>query len=220
MFSPRRIVSASVVALSMAVLAGNAIPANADNTASRSEEALVTSLGSVTEASQEMGFTVPHSYYSQEHLTTRAFKTVLPKAHKNFREANSTMATRVSGIKPSTYTGKYFSQSAESFRKCVIQRESRGYYRLVGGGDLTGDGKGDYQGAYQMSPALSNGVTYMMAKESKKSKDGLIPVIKELRGKPANKWSRYWQDRAYFTVINWEGNLSGAQHWAGAPHSC
>ena len=34
------------------------------------------------------------------------------------------------------------------------------------------------------------------------------------------RWSRYWQDRAFFTVLNFDGPYSGRNHWAGGRWTC
>ena len=40
-------------------------------------------------------------------------------------------------------------------------------------------------------------------------KDG-VRLIKKLRKKPMNKWNRYWQDRAFWTI--WAKG-TGKKHW-------
>jgi hypothetical protein len=57
----------------------------------------------------------------------------------------------------------------------------------------------------------------MMLKESKKTKDGLSAEIKTLFDKPIHKWSRYYQDRAFYTA--WQ-NGSGKKHWYYPGHNC
>jgi hypothetical protein len=50
----------------------------------------------------------------------------------------------------------------------------------------------------------------MMIAESRKTGDGLIKDIRELRNAPIHHWNRYWQDRAFFTA--WRHG-AGKNHW-------
>lgn len=217
MMSPRIIVRATVAALGVAVIAGSAFVAQAsedlpDMFVGRSlvvSEVLAQVTGTLPNASTATGYETASVRSSKTASTTAETGT-----HRNVREARSKRAKDLKGYAPSTYTGKFYNPKAENYRACVTNRESRNTYTGVGGGDLNGDGKGDYQGAYQLSPALSQGVTWMMAKESKKADDGLLSEVRDLRDIPASKWSRYWQDRAFWTVLNWEDTYSGAKHWA------
>ena len=107
------------------------------------------------------------------------------------------------GYEPSLYQGKWHMPKREKLRKCISKAESRHNYRAGRGGF--------YRGAYQFSPALSRGVTWMMQPEVRKEmgKDGLR-LIQKLRKKPMNKWNRYWQDRAFWTI--WAKG-TGKKHW-------
>jgi hypothetical protein len=107
------------------------------------------------------------------------------------------------GYEPSLYQGKWHMPKREKLRKCISKAESGHNYRAGRGGF--------YRGAYQFSPALSRGVTWMMQPEVKKEmgKDGVL-LIKKLRDKPMNKWNRYWQDRAFWTI--WAKG-TGKKHW-------
>ena len=125
-------------------------------------------------------------------------------------------ATRdMRGVEKSLYRGKYFNPTAERKRLCVVERESEGHYDVVNPG-------GSYFGAYQVSRELARGATWMMLKEHKKlmGEKAAKKVLAQLRAKPMNTWPRYWQDAAFHTVINWEGTLSGASHWAGGRWHC
>ena len=107
------------------------------------------------------------------------------------------------GYEPSLYQGKWHMPKREKLRKCISKAESRHNYRA---------GRGSfYRGAYQFSPTLSRGVTWMMQLEVKKEmgKDGVL-LVKKLRDKPMNKWNRYWQDRAFWTI--WAKG-KGKHHW-------
>jgi hypothetical protein len=107
------------------------------------------------------------------------------------------------GYEPSLYQGKWHMPKREKLRRCISKAESRHNYRAGRGGF--------YRGAYQFSPALSRGVTWMMQPEVRKEmgKDGLR-LIQKLRDKPMNKWNRYWQDRAFWTI--WAKG-TGKKHW-------
>jgi hypothetical protein len=85
---------------------------------------------------------------------------------------------------------------------------------------VRGGGGNNYYGTYQFSSAFQNGVPYMMAKESKATKDGLRKEALSLRSKAINKWNRYWQDRAFFTVLNFNGKWTGKHHWNGGRWHC
>lgn len=119
------------------------------------------------------------------------------------------------GVKSSSYEGKYYRAKQENKRECIVGRESSGRYDAI-------NPTGSYRGAYQMSAALARGVTYMMAAEHKKilGKKEAKKTLKKLREKPINKWPRYWQDAAFFTIANWDYTGSGLRHWAGGRYSC
>lgn len=122
---------------------------------------------------------------------------------------------RMRGVLPSLYRGKYFEPTLEERRRCIVERESSGHYDVVSPG-------GGYFGAYQMSPELGVGATWMMLDEHKKllGTETAKQVLAELREQPVHTWPRYWQDAAFSTVHNWEGKGSGAAHWAGGRWSC
>jgi hypothetical protein len=125
-------------------------------------------------------------------------------------------ATRdMRGVEKSLYRGKYFNTTAEKRRLCIVERESEGHYDVVNPG-------GSYFGAYQVSRALARGATWMMLKEHKKlmGEKAAKQVLAKLRAKPMNTWPRYWQDAAFHTIINYNGTLSGAAHWAGGRWHC
>lgn len=128
---------------------------------------------------------------------------------------NSADTKDMRGVEPSLYRGKYFNAKAEEKRLCIVKRESEGEYDVV-------NPSGSYFGAYQVSKPLARGVTFMMLPEHKKlmGTAKAKEVLAKLRSKPMNTWPRYWQDAAYHTIINWEGTLSGASHWAGGRWHC
>lgn len=118
------------------------------------------------------------------------------------------------GVEPSLYKGKYYRASVEKKRQCVAKRESEGFYDVVS--------HNGYYGAYQMSPSLAKGATWMMLAEHKQllGEDVAKRVLAKLRATPINKWPRYWQDAAFSTVYNWKRTGSGAAHWAGGRWHC
>lgn len=119
------------------------------------------------------------------------------------------------GIEGSLYRGRFFHPVTEKVRLCVIRRESLGYYDVV-------SPSGSYFGAYQVSRPLARGVTWMMLKEHRAlmGRDRARQVLTRLRHQPMNTWPRYWQDAAFFTVMNWESLHSGRRHWAGGRVHC
>lgn len=128
--------------------------------------------------------------------------------------ARSSRAQDTRGALPSLYRGLYFHADQETFRRCVADREGSFTYEVRGGG---GD---NYYGTYQFHRNFQRGAAYMMANESKRTGDGLRKQALALRYVPINKWSRYWQDRAFYTVLNWRGKWTGKGHWAGGRWSC
>jgi hypothetical protein len=119
------------------------------------------------------------------------------------------------GIEDSRYTGRFFQPHVEDQRKCIVKRESGGRYDVVSAG-------GGYFGAYQMSPDLGRGVTWMMLPEHKEllGADRAKELLADLRTRPVNTWPRYWQDAAFSTIYNWEGDASGARHWNATRFGC
>ncbi len=119
------------------------------------------------------------------------------------------------GIEKSMYHGRYYSTTSETKRLCIVRRESEGHYDVV-------SRSGSYRGAYQVSAALARGATWMMLKEHKKlmGATNAKRTLAHLRAMPMNRWPRYWQDAAFHTIINWDGTLSGANHWAGGRWHC
>ena len=128
----------------------------------------------------------------------------------------------LSGWERSAYRGKYFHADQEPYRKCVGMREASFGYTARGGGNLDGVPGGDYGGTYQLSPALQRGVTWMLYKELKQEvgKQEAKRLTRILRGLPAERWNRYWQDAAFYTILNWGGKASGKHHWFGGRWSC
>lgn len=131
-----------------------------------------------------------------------------------YRAAHSRASRDLVGSRPSLYRGKYFHADQESFRLCVAKREGEYRYSVRGGGG------GNYFGTYQMSAALLRGVSWMMAAESRETHDGLRAKARALHSVPGNHWNRYWQDRAFATILNYNGKWSGKKHWSGGRWHC
>jgi len=108
------------------------------------------------------------------------------------------------GYMPSLYRGQWYHSKWERVRECIMHRESRHNYRSA-------NKSSSARGAYQF---LDNSwripLTHMMIAESKETKDGLRESIKALRSSPIHEWSRYYQDRAFFTA--WRHG-AGKKHW-------
>jgi len=127
----------------------------------------------------------------------------------------STATRDMRGVERTLYRGRFYRPATESLRRCIVERESEGHYDVV-------SPSGSYFGAYQVSRDLARGATWMMLKEHKRLMGARTAkrVLADLRDKPMNRWPRYWQDAAFFTVMNWEGARSGAAHWAGGRWRC
>lgn len=120
------------------------------------------------------------------------------------REAGDMM-----GWRPSLYTGPWYMPGKEDKRRCILDRESNFNYRA---------NNGTYFGAYQMSRALGVGATWMMQKEIREEfgKEGLV-IVRALRELTPDKWNRYWQDRAFWTI--WRHG-KGKFHWGSDDAHC
>lgn len=107
------------------------------------------------------------------------------------------------GVQESLYQGKWYNpKRGERFRLCVIDRESRGYYRAA-------NKRSSARGAYQfLDSQWRDSLVWMLRPEARKN--GLVKQVDKLRNKPIHEWSRYWQDAAFWTVYR---NGKGAKHW-------
>lgn len=121
----------------------------------------------------------------------------------------SRQAADLLGILPSLYQGKWYRPNNEDVRRCIALRESHANYRAS---------NGTYHGAYQMSTALAVGATWMMQREVRREmgEEG-VAILQALRKLTPDKWNRYWQDRAFWTI--WRDG-EGAGHWSGGGHGC
>lgn len=119
------------------------------------------------------------------------------------------------GYQPSAYTGEYYREHQEPYRKCVGQREGRFQYWVTGN-------NGYYESTYQMTDALVRGAAWMIrpelkdmfgAEEGKRIGDILLVT-------PGHKWHRFYMDMAFYTILNYKGEWSGKKHWRGGRWSC
>lgn len=119
------------------------------------------------------------------------------------------------GIAPSAYRGRYFRAQLEAFRKCIAQREGRGQYGVTGSG-------GHYEGTYQMTDALAIGAGWMMRDELRHLFGATVgtEIARMLRATPAHLWDRFYQDMAFWTILNWKHDLAGTNHWNGGRFAC
>ena len=117
------------------------------------------------------------------------------------------------GVRGSAYTGKYYRASQETYRKCVGQRE--GLFQYFGTGS-----NNYYEGTYQMRDQLFIGAAWMLSRELKATYANWEVVRAQLLDTPGHKWGRFWQDMAFYTVLNWRGDGVGASHWAGGRYGC
>lgn len=111
------------------------------------------------------------------------------------RVAQSTM-----GYAESLYKGKWFHKKWEDERKCIMKRESRFNYKAANKSSTA-------RGAYQfLDSQWRESLTHMLMPEHKDQR----AEVKALRDKPIHKWSRYWQDAAFYTA--WRHG-EGKHHW-------
>ena len=111
------------------------------------------------------------------------------------------------GFEPSLYQGKWYDKKWERNRKCIMKRESRFDYRAA-------NKSSSARGAYQfLDSKWRVSLTHMLMPEHKDRKK----EVKALRKKPIHKWSRYWQDAAFY--VAWQ-NCKGAKHWYYPGSNC
>lgn len=156
-----------------------------------------------------------------DHFTARLGQPtqVTTLAHRQANYLHSIVeshdARDLTGAEPSLYRGKFYRPTMERVRKCIGNRESSFGYRAI-------SESGTYRGAYQISPELAAGVTWMMQPEHKQllGNETAKAILANLRKTPINKWSRYWQDAAWHTIANYEYTGSGLAHWDGGAYHC
>jgi len=120
------------------------------------------------------------------------------------------------GIKDSAYKGKFYLKGRfEPYRKCVAFREGRGQYWGTGSHGL-------YQSTYQMTAPLVRGAAWMMGPELRRMfgvKQGNVIQYRLLHTK-GSKWSRFYMDMGFYTILNWKGPGEGDKHWHGGRYGC
>lgn len=110
------------------------------------------------------------------------------------------LAQSTQGFATSLYQGKWFKKRWEDERKCIMKRESRFNYRAA-------NKSSSARGAYQfLDSQWRESLVWMLLPEHKDRKREL----KTIANKPIHKWSRYWQDAAFYTV--WRHG-EGKHHW-------
>lgn len=145
--------------------------------------------------------------YPEVHAKAVEIKASAVNLPREYRLAISKKAKDKSGYEVSLYRGKFYYKDQESFRKCVMDRESNFTYTAA-------SRVSSAQGAYQfLDNYWRDGLVYMMIRESKKHDHGLEKRLKRLFDKPIHRWNRYYQDRAFFTALNYNGKWSGKKHW-------
>ena len=125
----------------------------------------------------------------------------------------SLQAAGQTGERSSAYVGKFYDPSQETFRRCVGQREGR--FQYWGTGSM-----GFYEGTYQMTDALVTGAAWMIGRELRENYPNWRIIRGQLLDAPGHKWGRFWQDMAFYTILNWRGKGVGATHWAGGRYGC
>lgn len=122
------------------------------------------------------------------------------EARKSFSPASRDFE----GWMPSLYRGIWWDEKWADIRACIMKRESNFRYKAA---NPTSSARGAYQ---FLDRSWRDGLVWMMIAESKKTGDGLIGEAKKLRKKPIHNWSRYWQDRAFYTALR---DGKGIHHW-------
>ena len=129
------------------------------------------------------------------------------RVHPEFQAAVTKQAKDLKGYEKSLYRGKYYYKGQEAWRKCVMDRESNFRYKAK-------NRSSSASGAYQfLDNNWRDGLVWMMIKESKKTDDGLDSYLRDLFDVHITQWNRYFQDRAFFTALNFEGKWAGKKHW-------
>ncbi len=104
-------------------------------------------------------------------------------------------------VQASIYRGEHYNPRWEAWRKCVVWRESRDNTRAA---NKSSSARGLYQ---FLDNAWRVSLTHMLMPEHRDRRDEVLA----LRRSSIHTWPRYWQDAAFWTVLN-DGD--GAKHWA------
>ena len=110
------------------------------------------------------------------------------------------LAQSTQGYSTSLYRGKWYAPKWEDERKCIMKRESNYNYKAA---NKTSTARGAYQ---FLDSQWRVSLTHMLMPEHKDQRKEVLA----LRDKPIHKWSRYWQDAAFFTA--WRHG-KGKHHW-------
>jgi len=106
------------------------------------------------------------------------------------------------GYEVSAYQGKWYSAKWEPVRKCIMQRESRHNYRAK-------NRSSSASGAYQfLDSQWRDSLVWILRRDTAKPHRYKLEKLREI---PINKWPRYYQDQAFWTV--WRKG-AGRHHWA------
>ena len=197
------------LALGASTIALVAVSAAAWSATSAAAELPSTSAATAVELAVALPASVPNA--RQIALQQQAIR----QAKFAYFTTMSAQTRDIKGYEPSLYRGTYYRASVEKRRKCIVIRESEGLYNAI-------NPTRKYRGAYQVSPELARGATWMMLPEHKAllGWDRATQVLEKLRNSPMNTWPRYWQDAAFSTINNWKHTGGGAAHWAGGRWHC
>ena len=144
----------------------------------------------------------PAPHFTAVALTSTVTSTIIQSVE--FRAAGSAAADDRLGWMPSLYRGQWYAARFASVRRCIMTRESHINYRAK-------NRSSSAAGAYQfLDRSWRDGLVWMFLRESAATGDGLAGQARALRQVPIDHWSRYWQDRAFYTA--WRFG-AGAFHW-------
>lgn len=110
-------------------------------------------------------------------------------------------------VTASTYRGEHYNPRWENWRKCVVWRESRDNPRAA---NRSSSARGLYQ---FLDRSWRRSLTFMLMPEH----DDRRREVRNLRNQPIHHWPRYWQDAAFWTVLN---GGAGAKHWRLQRSAC
>lgn len=138
-------------------------------------------------------------------VEARAHHCIIQPISVEHAAAISRQARNLEGWGKSLYRGKWWRADYADVRRCIMRRESNFRYTAK---NPTSSASGAYQ---FLDSKWRRGLVHMMLAESKATGDGLAPQIRQLKHVPIRQWSRYFQDRAFYTA--WRHG-KGAKHWA------
>jgi len=114
-----------------------------------------------------------------------------------------------------TYRGKFYRATQRTYAACVHLRESNNHW-------FSTNRRSGYFGGYQFSAALAVGATWMMTPELQAmfGKQLGKRIARTLRTTEMHKWLPYFQQMAFFTVVNWGRDGAGVHHFSGGRWAC